>query len=123
MARPLRIQYPGALYHVVARAKRRQLLFTDDSDRNEFLKTLGETVEKTGWRIHAYVLMDNHYHLLLETPEPNLVNGMKWLQGIYTQRFNSRHGLSGHLFQGRYKAIPVDARRQENYLQVVSCQR
>ncbi len=73
-----------------------------------FLRTLEEACGKTGWRIHAFVLMPNHYHLVLETPEPNLVAGMRWLQGTYTTRFNRRHGLVGHLFQGRYKAISID---------------
>ena len=83
-------------------------------------RPLGEACEKTGWRVHAYVLMANHYHLLVQTPEPNLVAGMKWLQGTYTQRYNSRHSLFGHLFQGRYKAVIVDGGKQENYFQVLS---
>ena len=120
MARPIRIQYPGAVYHVMARGNHGQVVFGDDSDRKRFLETLGEACEKTGWRIHAYVLMGNHYHLLVETPEPNLVAGMKWLQGTYTQRYNGRHRLFGHLFQGRYKAVIVDGRQEENYFQVVS---
>jgi len=103
MARPLRIQYPGAVYHVMARGNHGQGVFQDDRDRQSFLEALGEACEKTGWRIHAYVLMGNHYHLLVETPEGNLVEGMKWVQGAYTQRYNSRHKLFGHLFQGRYK--------------------
>src|SRR5436309_2735419 len=119
MARPLRIQYPGAVYHVMARGNRGQEIFKDDRDRQCFWETLGEACEKTGWEIHAYVLMGNHYHLLVETPEGNLVNGMKWVQGAYTQRYNSRHRLFGHLFQGRYKAVIVDE-RSENYFQVVS---
>ena len=84
-----------------------------------FLETLGEACEKTGWRIHAYVLMGNHYHLLVETPEGNLVAGMKWLQGAYTQRYNSRHKFFGHLFQGRYKAVTVEG-RMKHYFEVVS---
>ena len=120
MARPLRIQYPGAVYHVMARGSRGQAIFAGNTDRKVFLETLGESCEKTGWRIHAYVLMGNHYHLLVETPEPNLVAGMKWLQGTYTQRYNGRHHVFGHLFQGRYKAVIVDGRQEENYLQVVS---
>ena len=83
------------------------------------LQTLEETHERTGWVLHSYVLMPNHYHLLLETPEPNLVVGMKWFQGTYTQRYNRRHRLAGHLFQGRYKAIPVEADEPE-YFQVAS---
>ena len=119
MARPIRIQYPGAVYHVVARGNHGQAIFGDNTDRKVFLETVGETCQKTGWRIHAYVLMDDHYHLLVETPEANLVAGMKWLQGTYTQRYNGRHRLFGHLFQGRYKAVIVDGRAEENYFQVV----
>ena len=119
MARPLRIQYPGAVYHVMARGNHGQGIFQDDRDRQCFLETLGEACEKTGWRIHAYVLMSNHYHLLVETPEGNLVEGMKWVQGAYTQRYNSRHKLFGHLFQGRYKAVIVDG-QDEDYFPVVS---
>ena len=99
MARPLRIEYPGAVYHVMARGNHGQEIFKDDRDRHCFLETLGEACEKTGWTIHAYVLMGNHYHLLVETPEGNLVRGMKWVQGTYTQRYNSRQRLFGHLFQ------------------------
>ncbi len=108
MARPIRIQYPGATYHVMARGSHGQAIFQDDQDRQRFLETLGEACAKTGIRIHAYVLMGNHYHLLVETPEGNLVAGMKGLQGAYTQRYNGRHQLFGHLFQGRYKAVPVE---------------
>jgi len=119
MARPLRIEYPGAAYHVMARGNRGRAIFADDVDRKRFLATLAESCEKTGWRIHAYVLMGNHYHLLVETPEGNLVAGMKWLQGTYTQRYNGRHKVFGHLFQGRYKAVVVDG-KDSQYLQVVS---
>jgi putative transposase len=108
MARPLRIEYAGAVYHVMARGNQGQSIFGDDKDRQRFLETLGEACEKTGWWIHAYVLMGNHYHLLVETPEGNLVAGMKWLQGTYTQRHNGRHKVFGHLFQGRYKAVVID---------------
>jgi len=108
MARPLRIEFPGAVYHVMARGNQGRPIFQDDKDRRCFLETLGEAGEKTGCRVHAYVLMGNHYHLLLDTPEGNLVAGMKWLQGVYTQRYNSHHRLFGHLFQGRYKAVIVD---------------
>src|SRR5271168_3635592 len=118
MARPLRIEYAGAVYHVMARGNQGQAIFRDDQDRQRFLETLGEACEKTGWRIDAYVLMGNHYHLLVETPEGNLVAGMKWLQGIYTQRFNGRHAVFGHLFQGRYKAIVIDG-KEPGYFEVV----
>ena len=119
MARSLRIEYAGAVYHAMARGNQGCPIFKDDQDRRNFLETLAEACEKTGWRIHAYVLMGNHYHLLVETPEGNLVAGMKWLQGTYTQRFNSRHKVFGHLFQGRYKAVIVDG-TEADYFQVVS---
>jgi REP element-mobilizing transposase RayT len=108
MARALRIEYPGAVYHVMARGNQGGPIFADDLDRRRWVETLAEGCEKTGWQVHAYVLMGNHYHLLVETPEGNLVAGMKWLQGTYTQRYNGRHGVFGHLFQGRYKALVVD---------------
>ncbi len=108
MARLLRLEYPGALYHVTACGNQGHPVFQDDSDRQRFLQTLAETCAKTGWQIHAYVLTANQYQMLVETPQPNLVVGMKWLQGTYTLRFNVRHGLHGHLFQGRYRAVPVD---------------
>lgn len=107
MARKPRIEYAGAVYHVMSRGDRQNDIYRDDRDRECFLDTLSEACRRQGWIVHAFVLMDNHYHLLLETPEPNLVVGMKWLQGTYTQRFNSRHKEWGHLFQGRYKALVV----------------
>jgi REP element-mobilizing transposase RayT len=97
MVRPIRIQYPDAIYHVMARGNQGREVFRDDLDRKAFLTGLGEACAKTGWRLHACVLMPNHYHLLLQAPEANLVEGMKWLQGTYTQRFNNRHKLRGHL--------------------------
>jgi putative transposase len=109
MARQPRIEYAGAVYHVMARGNAGRRIFLSRKDYSSFLETLGEACQKAGWRIHAYVLMNNHYHLLLETPEPNLVHGMKWLQQTFTQRWNVRHKNRGHLFQGRYKAVPVDA--------------
>jgi REP element-mobilizing transposase RayT len=102
MARSIRIEYAGAFYHVMARGNRREPIFADESDRGFFLQTLGEACGMTGWRIHAWVVMVNHYHLCLETPEPNLVEGMKWLQNTYTRRFNVRHRLWGRLFGDRY---------------------
>jgi len=108
MARQVRIEFPGAFYHVMCRGDHQEEIFRDDKDRKRFLETLGEACGKTGWRVHAYVLMGNQYHLLLETPEANLVAGMQWFQGTYTKRFNSRHKLFGHLFQGRYKALNVE---------------
>ena len=103
----------------MARGNHGQEIFQDDRDRECFLEALGEACAKTGWQIHAYVLMGNHYHLLLETPEPNLVDGLKWFQGTYTQRSNARHRKRGHLFQGRYRAVPVEAGAKE-YFQAVS---
>ena len=103
----------------MARGNQGCAIFKDDQDRQRFLETLGEACDKTGWRIHAYVLMGNHYHLLTETPEGNLVAGMKWLQGTYTQRYNGRHKVLGHLFQGRYKAVPVEA-ANAGYVEAVS---
>jgi len=108
MARPLRLEFPGALYHVTSRGNARQKIYLDDEDRRLYLDLLGKEVAQQGWRCYACCLMDNHYHLLIETPEPNLVAGMRRLNGVYTQAFNRRHGRVGHLFQGRYKAIVVD---------------
>lgn len=108
MPRQVRMEYAGAVYHVLCRGDRREAIFLEDGDREMFLATLAEMCGRTGQRVHGYVLMSNHYHLLLETPEANLVAGMKWFQGTYTQRFNARHRLAGHLFQGRYKAIPIE---------------
>ena len=110
MPRPLRIEYPDARYHVMSRGNRREEIFADDRDRELFLQTLGETCAKTGWQVHAYCLMSNHFHLVVETPQPNLAAGMRWLLGTYTQRFNRRHAHWGHLFGGRYKAQLIDER-------------
>ncbi|HEX3625463.1 MAG TPA: transposase [Verrucomicrobiae bacterium] len=111
--------YLGAVYHVMARGTQGQAIFADDQDRKRFLETLAEACQRTGWLVRAYVLMGNHYHLLIETPEGNLVAGMKWLQSAYTQRYNRRRKLFGHLFQGRYKAVIVDE-REPMYFQVLS---
>ena len=108
MARPLRIEYPGALYHVTSRGNARAKFFVDDTDQRTFLDVLGFVVKRFNWHCHAYCLMGNHYHLLLETPDANLSRGMRQLNGIYTQKFNWKHHRSGHLLQGRYKAILVD---------------
>jgi REP element-mobilizing transposase RayT len=108
MARSIRIQYEGAYYHVTARGNHREAIFLDDEDRKYFLETLGDVCEMTGWRVHAWVLMGNHYHLFIETPEANLVEGMKWFQNTYTRRFNVRHKLWGRLFGDRYKAVLVE---------------
>ena len=108
MPRQTRIEYEGATYHVMCRGDRREAIFEDDPDRELFLATLAGTAGKSGWLVHAYVLMGNHYHLLIETPAANLVRGMTWLQTTYTVRYHARHRTTGHLFGGRYKAILVD---------------
>ena len=118
MPRQLRIQYAGAIYHLLSRGDRRESIFIDDKDRRQFLATLGRGCLKTGWQVHAYCLMSNHFHLVIETPRPNLVEGMKWLLGTYTMRFNRRHRVSGHLFAGRYKSLLIDGAASD-YLRIV----
>lgn len=113
MSRQLRVEFPGALYHVTSRGNMREAVFRDDSDKALFLKVLGEAAERFTLKIHAYCLMDNHYHLLVETPLANLSAAMRHINGIYTQTFNFRRGKAGHLFQGRYKGILV---KKEDYL-------
>ena len=113
MARPLRLEFPGAVYHVTARGDRQEPIFEGDDDRVAFLELLAKEVRQQGWLLYAFCLMGNHYHLLLETPEPNLVRGMRRLNGVYTQAFNHRHDRAGHVLQGRYKAILVD---KDSYL-------
>jgi REP element-mobilizing transposase RayT len=113
MARPLRLEFSGALYHVTSRGDRREDIFLSDEDRNDWLEVLGTVCARFNWVIHAYCQMTNHYHLLVETVNGNLSGGMRQLNGQYTQRFNRRHDLVGHLFQGRYKAILV---QKEAYL-------
>jgi REP element-mobilizing transposase RayT len=108
MARQRRIEYEGAIYHVMARGDRREDIVKDDVDRERFEETLREVVERSGWVLFGWVLMGNHYHFLFKTPEANLVAGMTWFQATWTSRFNHRHRLWGHLFGGRYKAIPVE---------------
>lgn len=105
MARPLRIEFPGAVYHITSRGNERKEIFRNDHDREDFLNILQRIVSRYNWLCHAYCLMDNHYHLLIETPDGNLSIGMRQLNGVYTQRFNKRQGRVGHLFQGRYKAV------------------
>lgn len=107
MARPLRFQYAGASYHVMARGDGGKAVFEEDKDRFDFLDRLGKVCENHGWRVHAWVLMGNHFHLLIETPEPNLVTGMKTLLGGFSQAWNRRRKRMGHVFQGRYKSVPV----------------
>jgi putative transposase len=108
MARPLRLEFAGAIYHLTSRGNARQKLFFGDADRELFLSTLSSVVSRYGWICHAYCLMTNHYHLLIETRKANLSIGMRQLNGMYTQRFNRRHNRVGHLFQGRFKAILVE---------------
>ncbi len=113
MARTLRIEFPGAVYHVTSRGYARKKIYRDDEDRINFLATLAWVAKRFGWVCHAYCLMDNHSHLLLETPDANLSRGMRQLNGVYTQRFNRRHSKVGHLFKGRFKSILVE---RDSYL-------
>lgn len=117
MARPMRIEFNGAVYHITSRGNERKKIFWDDKDRELFLARLGQVHERFHWVVHAYVLMSNHYHLLVETPKANLSRGMRQLNGVYTQEFNRRHGRVGHLLQGRFKSILVE---EDNYLLEVS---
>ena len=107
MPRKLREEAQGAVHHVYARGNDRRRIFLDDVDRLGYLRILGETIVRTGWRCLGYCLMNNHVHLLIETPEPNLAVGMRRLHGGYAQLLNARHGRSGHVFQGRYGAVRV----------------
>ena len=107
MTRPLRIEYAGAVYHVTSRGNEKKAVFKGDEDRIRFLNTLQHVNKRYNWICHAYCLMDNHYHLLIETPDGNLALGMRQLNGVYTQLFNRFHGRPGHLFQGRYKSILI----------------
>jgi len=108
MPRQLRVEYPGAIYHVMSRGDRKKDIYLDDVDRQDFLKTLAEACQKTGFQVHAYCLMSNHFHLVVETPNANLVAGMRWLLSTYTIRLNHRQKLFGHVFSGRYKAVIVE---------------
>jgi len=107
MARPLRIEYDEALYHVTSRGNEKKTIFKDDADRNIFLDILYKVNKRYNWICYGYCLMDNHYHLVIETPDGNLSRGMRQLNGVYTQIFNKRHERVGHIFQGRYKAILI----------------
>jgi len=107
MARPLRIEYPGAVYHITNRGNDKKAIFKDDQDRETFLKILAFVNRRYHWLCHAYCLMDNHYHLMIETPDGTLSLGMRQLNGVYTQARNKRHNKTGHLFQGRYKAVLI----------------
>lgn len=117
MARPLRVQYPGALYHVIARGNNKRKIFFDDKDRRGFLKWLKDVAKTHNLIIHAYCLMTNHYHLLVETPDGNLSIAMRDLNGNYSQWFNARHGRVGHLFEGRFKSFVIE---KETYLLTVA---
>ena len=117
MARPLRLEHSGAIWHVTSRGNARQDIALDDTDRGRFVETLARVVTAVRWRLHAWVLMTNHHHLLVETPEANLARGMQQLNGIYSQAFNRRHDRVGHLFQGRYKGILVE--REAHLLELV----
>jgi REP element-mobilizing transposase RayT len=114
MARPLRIEFSGALYHVTSRGDRREPIYEDDEDRLMFLGVLEEVVSRFNWVCHAYCLMTNHYHLVVETPDGNLSKGMRQLNGMFTQATNRRHGRTGHLFQGRFKPCRAGPTRHNN---------
>lgn len=114
MARPLRLEFPGAVYHITARGNAQQPIFLDDTDRQQFLRLLGREILQQHWRCYVYCLMGNHYHVVIETPEPNLSRGLRRLHGTYTQWFNRRHERVGHLLQGRFKSLLVE---KESYLQ------
>ena len=113
MARPLRLEFAHALYHVTSRGDRREDIYHDDADRQAWLSVLAQVCKRFNWTVHAYCLMSNHYHLLVETPDANLSAGMRQLNGVYTQLTNRAHRRVGHVFQGRFKAIVVD---KDNYL-------
>jgi len=113
MTRALRLEYTGALYHITSRGDRREDIYEDDIDRITFLDLLSDVCDSYHWDCHGYCLMSNHYHMLIETPEPNLSQGMRQLNGVYSQKYNVRHKKVGHVFQGRYKSILVE---KESYL-------
>jgi len=108
MPRAPRIQFEGAVYHVMARGNRREPIVFDDADRKLFVDTFSEACSMTGWEVFAWALLDNHYHAVFRTPRANLVDGMKWLQNTFTRRMNARHRLWGHLFGGRYRSILIE---------------
>ena len=118
MPRQRRIEYEGAIYHVLSRGDRKEAIFLDDVDRHDFLKTLAGACQKTGFQTHAYCLMENHFHLVVETPQANLVAGMRWFLSAYSLRLNHRHKLAGHVFSGRYKALLVEG-SGDGYLRTV----
>ncbi len=116
MTRSLPLAFPGVLYHATSRGNARAAIYADDADRERFLALFTQVVQRAHWLCHAYCLMDNHYHLLLETPEGNVSHGMRQVNGLSTQYDNRRHGRVGHVFQGRYKAIVVE---RDSYLFVL----
>lgn len=113
MARPLRLELPGGVYHLTSRGDGREDVYLSDADRESWLDVFGQVCERFNWICHAWCQMTNHYHLLIETPQANLAQGMRQLNGVYTQRFNRAHARVGHVFQGRYKAILVE---RDSYL-------
>jgi putative transposase len=117
MARPLRICFPGAVYHVITRGNAQELIVRDDLDREAFFRTLARVIDRFGWLCHSYCLMDNHYHLVVETPQPNLSNGMRQLNGLHAQFFNARYNRCGHVFQSRFRSLLVE---KDSYLLSVS---
>lgn len=119
MSRTLRIEYPGAVYHVQSEGNRGDAIYLDDEDREIFLRTFHEAARRSGWTVYAYALMANHYHILFQTARANLVDGMKWLQTAYTQRFNARHRMRGHLFAGRYHAMVVEAENAHYFSTII----
>ena len=108
MARPLRLELAGGVYHITSRGDRREAIYDNDEDRETWLEIFGNTCKRFKWRCHSYCLMDNHYHIVIETAEANLSKGMRQLNGVYTQYFNRKSGRAGHVFQGRYKGILVE---------------
>ena len=112
MPRKPRLEFPGAIYHIHHRGNHQEFIYRDDDDRKLFLELLESTIQRMNWICHAYCLMGNHYHLLIEIPEGILSRGMAWLNGVYTQKFNRKYGLTGHLFQGRFKSKPIEDNMQ-----------
>jgi len=112
MSRKPRLEFPGAIYHIHHRGNHQEFIYRDDDDRKLFLELLESTIKRMNWICHAYCLMGNHYHLLIEIPEGILSRGMAWLNGVYTQKFNRKYGLTGHLFQGRFKSKPIEDNMQ-----------
>jgi len=108
MARPLRIEDTGGIYHILNRGNYRQWVFRDDGAKESFERTLFECCERTGWLLHGFCIMSNHYHLAISTPQGNLSEGMRWLQSVFANRFNRYRRESGHLFQGRVKSLSVE---------------